>query len=53
MVEEPADLVQPRGEIPPYTARRSVVLDNYRKGEPTTAKQRPEDEKGKISDVGK
>ena len=53
MMEDPADLVQPRGEIPPYTARRSVVLDNYRRGEPTTAKQRPEDEKGKISDVGK
>jgi pilus assembly protein CpaD len=52
MVEEPADLVQPRGETPAYTGRRTVVLDNYRKGEPTATKN-PESEKGKISDVGK
>ena len=33
-------------------ARRSVVLDKYRKGEATAATN-PEAEKGKISDVGK
>lgn len=52
MVDDPADLVQPRGETPPYAARRSVVLDKYRKGEPT-ATQNPDADKGKISDVGK
>ena len=51
MVDNPADLVQPRGEGPGYEARRSVVLDKYRKGE-TTATTNPNENKGKISDVG-
>ena len=33
MVANPADLVQPRGEDPISTSRRTVVLDKYRKGE--------------------
>jgi len=33
MVDNPADLVQPRGETPAYQARRSVAIDKYRKGE--------------------
>jgi pilus assembly protein CpaD len=52
MVENPADLVQPRGETPPYAPRRSVVLDHYRKGE-ATATTYPTDDSSKISDVGK
>jgi pilus assembly protein CpaD len=52
MVENPADLVQPRGETAVYAARRSTVLDKYRKGE-TTATVNPEADKGKISDLGK
>lgn len=52
MVDDPADLVQPRGEAPAYTARRSVVLDKYRKGEDTTTQYRDTD-KAKIADVGK
>lgn len=52
MVDEPADLVQPRGENPAYEARRTVVLDKYRKGE-STATQYPDNDKAKISDVGK
>jgi pilus assembly protein CpaD len=52
MVENPADLVQPRGDTPIYSGRRSVVLDKHRKGE-STATQYPDPEKGKISDVGK
>ncbi|MBX9776252.1 MAG: CpaD family pilus assembly protein [Xanthobacteraceae bacterium] len=51
MVENPSDLVQPRSEIPTYTARRTVVLDKYRKGE-STATVYPDAAKGKISDVG-
>ena len=52
MVEEPADLVQPRGESPAYTARRSVMLEKYRKGEDPTTQYRDND-KAKIADVGK
>ena len=33
MVDNPADLVQPRGETPAYAPRRSVVIDHYRKGD--------------------
>ena len=51
MVDDPADLVQPRGETPAYQARRTVVLDKYRKGE-STATNYPNENKGKISDVG-
>lgn len=52
MVDNPADLVQPRGEVPAYEGRRSVVLDKYRKGE-GTATNYPNASQGKISDVGK
>ena len=52
MVANPADLVQPRGEDPISTNRRSVVLDKYRKGEPTNTTYRNED-RGKLSDIGK
>ena len=33
MVDNPADLVQPRGETPAYSPRRSVAIEKYRKGE--------------------
>ena len=52
MVDNPADLVQPRGETPAYAARRSVAIDKYRKGEPPSGKYDGYDS-GKISDVGK
>ena len=52
MVENPADLVQPRGETPIYAGRRSIVLEKHRKGE-STATVYPDAEKGKISDLGK
>jgi pilus assembly protein CpaD len=52
MVANPADLVQPRPESPSYTQRRTTVLGKYSKGEPT-ATQYPDQDKGKISDVGK
>jgi pilus assembly protein CpaD len=51
MVDNPADLVQPRGDAPVYTARRTMVLDKYRKGE-SSATVYPNENKGKISDVG-
>jgi len=40
MVENPADLVQPRSEVPPYNGRRTTVLDKYHRGE-STATQNP------------
>ncbi len=52
MVDNPADLVQPRGEQPAYEARRSVAIDKWRKGEIPSGKY-DGFEKGKISDVGK
>ena len=52
MIDNPADLEQPRPEMPAYTARRSIGFDKYRKGEPTTTNY-PEADKAKLSDVGK
>jgi pilus assembly protein CpaD len=52
MVENPADLVQPRPETPSYTARRTEGFDKYRKGT-TTATDYPEADKAKLSDTGK
>lgn len=52
MVENPADLVQPRPETPPYTARRSIAFDKYRKGNPT-ATVYADGDKAKLSDLGK
>jgi pilus assembly protein CpaD len=52
MVDNPADLVQPRGETPTFAPRRSVVLDKYTKGtNPSGAYTGYE--QGKISDLGK
>ncbi len=51
MVENPADLVQPRQETPAYTMRRTIVVDKYRQGQ-STATQYPNNNAGKISDLG-
>jgi pilus assembly protein CpaD len=52
MIDNPADLEQPRSETPAYTPRRSAAFENYRKGEPTTTTY-PEADKAKLSDTGK
>ena len=52
MVDNPADLVQPRGETPAYSPRRSVAIDHYRKGENPSGIY-PDYDKAKISDLGK
>jgi pilus assembly protein CpaD len=52
MIDNPADLVQPRSESPPYTARRNAAFEKYRKGESTTTAY-PEAEKAKLSETGK
>jgi pilus assembly protein CpaD len=52
MIDNPADLVQPRSETYAYTARRTAAFERYRKGEPTTTTY-PEADKAKLSDTGK
>jgi pilus assembly protein CpaD len=52
MVDNPADLVQPRSETPPYTARRLAAYEKYKKGTATTTAY-PEADKAKLSDTGK
>lgn len=52
MVDNPADLVQPRGETPAYSARRSVSMDKYRRGESPSGTYSGYDT-GKISGLGK
>ncbi|HEY6833482.1 MAG TPA: CpaD family pilus assembly protein [Pseudolabrys sp.] len=52
MVDNPADLVQPRGETPAYAARRSVAIDKYRTGNSPSGTYTGY-ENGKISDLGK
>jgi pilus assembly protein CpaD len=52
MIENPSDFVQPRPETPPYTARRSIAFEKYRKGT-ATGTQYPDSDKAKLSDLGK
>lgn len=52
MIDNPADLEQPRAETPAYTERRSIAFDRYRKGTTTTTAY-PEADKAKLSDTGK
>ena len=52
MVDNPADLVQPRSETPPYMMRRAEAFEKYRKGDSTSTTY-PEADKAKLSDTGK
>jgi pilus assembly protein CpaD len=52
MVDNPSDLVQPRSETAPYTARRTEGFEKYRRGE-ATATSYPDADKAKLSDIGK
>ena len=52
MVDNPADLVQPRAETPAYTGKRSIGMDKWRKGQ-ASATVYPDANKGAISDLGK
>jgi len=51
MVDDPTDLVQPRGETPAYNTRRTTVLDKYGRGQ-STATTYPNPNAGRISDIG-
>jgi pilus assembly protein CpaD len=52
MIDNPADLEQPRAETPAYSPRRDAAFEKYRKGLPTTTTY-PEADKAKLSDTGK
>ena len=52
MIDNPADLEQPRSETAAYTARRTEAFEKYRKGTSTTTTY-PESDKAKLSDTGK
>ena len=52
MVDNPADLVQPRPETPAYTTRRTEGFDKYRKGTATSTSY-PDSDKAKLSETGK
>ncbi len=51
-VAEPADLVQPRAEVPAYGAKRTSGMEKWRKGE-SPATTYPDANKGALSDLGK
>jgi pilus assembly protein CpaD len=53
MVDNPADLVQPRAESATYTARRTMVLEKYRMGQSPATQDASEATAAKLSDVGK
>jgi pilus assembly protein CpaD len=53
MVDNPADLVQPRAETPAYTMRRTTVMEKYREGIDTATQESASASSAKISDVGK
>ncbi|MBV9956663.1 MAG: CpaD family pilus assembly protein [Pseudolabrys sp.] len=52
MIDDPTDLVQPRGETPANSNRRSVAIEKHRKGENPSGTYTGYDA-GKISDLGK
>lgn len=52
MVANPADLVQPRGESPSWTSRRTVVFEKYRTGQSGETIY-PNQDRGKVSNVAK
>jgi pilus assembly protein CpaD len=52
MVDNPADLLQPRGESPPWAQRRNVAIGKYTKGDSPSGNYTGYDT-GKISDLGR
>jgi pilus assembly protein CpaD len=52
-VDNPADLIQPRGETPAYSQRRTMAMENYRHGQtPATVYNNTDTNQGKITDIG-
>jgi pilus assembly protein CpaD len=53
MVDNPADLVEPRAETAAYTMRRTTVMEKYRQGVDTATQPSATSVAAKISDIGK
>jgi pilus assembly protein CpaD len=53
MVDNPADLVQPRGQTSAYVMRRNTVIEKYRQGRNSDSADSTNSASSKISDVGK
>jgi pilus assembly protein CpaD len=51
MVDNPADLVEPRGDTPVYAMRRNTVIEDYRRGV-SSSTQSSTTSSGKIANVG-
>jgi pilus assembly protein CpaD len=50
LAADPRDLVTPQPMTPPDTERRMIVIDKWRKGEPTSA-QKTQEQSGAVSQV--
>jgi pilus assembly protein CpaD len=50
MIADPRDLVNPQAMTPPDTERRMIVIEKWRKGEPTSS-QKTREQSGAISQV--
>lgn len=53
MVDNPSDLVQPRGDGPAFTGRRTIAIDKFRRGDNPSGTYGAAFTDGKISDVAK
>jgi pilus assembly protein CpaD len=53
MVDDPADLVQPRAETTAYAMRRTTVLEKYRVGQDASTQASSSATSAKITDIGK
>jgi pilus assembly protein CpaD len=53
MVDDPADLVQPRAETAANTMRRTTVLEKYRQGVDSSTQPAASAAAAKITDIGK
>ena len=53
MVDDPADLVQPRAETAAYAMRRTTVMEKYRQGVDPSTQASTASASAKITDIGK
>jgi pilus assembly protein CpaD len=53
MVDDPADLVQPRAETAAYAMRRTTVLEKYRQGVDPSTQMSSAAASAKLTDIGK
>lgn len=49
-IADPRDLVTPQPMTPPDTERRMIVIEKWRKGEPTSS-QKTQEQSGRVSEV--